>query len=161
MNNDTIASSLKLWGKQFLDSLLKAIIELLAVYLVNQFKKMKTKVRKHKLTIKRIIKIMGLFLSIGIMCLCLVSDQMIISSNDNVATIVVVETNHCSADEEEVFSCLPVQQCTENNSVNSVKICFDVWTAYRWQAVFSYPKRKTKRVTVHEKLKTETQPLCW
>ena len=48
---------------------------------------------------------------------------MLISSNDNVATIVVVETNHCSADEEEVFSCLPMQQCMENNSVNSVKVC--------------------------------------
>ena len=147
MNYDTNAQSLKLWGKQFLDSLLKAIIELLAVYLVNQFKKIKTKMRKHKSTIKRTIKIMALFLSVGIMCLCLASDQMIISSNDNVATIVVVETNHCSADEEEVFSCLPVQQCTENNSVNSVKICFDVQTAHRWQAVFSYPKRKIRRVS--------------
>ena len=126
MNNDTIASSLRLWGKQFLDSLLKIIIELLAVYLVNQFKKMITKMRKHKSTIKRIIKIMALFLSIGLMCLYLVSDQMLISSNDNVATIVVVETNHCSADKEEVFSCPPVQRCTENNSVNSAKICLMV-----------------------------------
>lgn len=37
--------------------------------------------------------------------------------------MVTMDATNCSADNEEVNCCLPVQQCTENNSVNSAKIC--------------------------------------
>lgn len=38
----------------------------------------------------------------------------------------VMDRNKSNRDNfQEVISCLPVQQCTENNSVNSAKICWE------------------------------------
>lgn len=45
----------------------------------------------------------------------------------NEATLIIDELL-CSI--KEVFTCLPVQQCTENNSVNSAKICWE-WFSHK------------------------------
>ena len=42
---------------------------------------------------------------------------------DNQVAMEVDEMEFCNADNEEVNDCLPVQQCAENNSVNSANIC--------------------------------------
>lgn len=54
---------------------------------------------------------------------CVPTEFNTISQIGNQATSIAEDQQICSADKEEVFSCLPVQQCTENNSVNSAKVC--------------------------------------
>ena len=46
---------------------------------------------------------------------------------------LTAEGQICDAHKKEVFSCLPVQRCTENNSVNSAKICWE-WFSHKLKA---------------------------
>ena len=98
-----------IWGKQCFDSLLKAIIDELFVFLVKQFQKKKTEMRHQKAAKRRIKKILALILCIGVMCLCMVADQKITGLNSDLAAVVTTDTTNCGADNEEVNCGLPVQ----------------------------------------------------
>lgn len=125
MNNmKKIASELCSWGKQVLDHLLIKMIDELFLQNFRQFLSRRKNLRQNKSTRKRIIKVLALSLSVVIAIgLFVIAPIIGTSHTNNEATTVISVEQICSADNEEVNTCLPVQQYAENNSVNSTKLC--------------------------------------
>lgn len=84
--------------------------------------KIKTVLRKKPLAGKRIKQILAILIA-GAMCLCMVSVWKDSGLSNVLAVEVIADLDCRSAQNEEVDVCLPVQRCTENNSVNSAKFC--------------------------------------
>lgn len=68
----------------------------------------------------------------SIVCRLCAVDSITTNSLSSEITLTA-EGQICDAHKKEVFSCLPVQRCTENNSVNSAKICWE-WFSHKLKA---------------------------
>ena len=80
--------------------------------------------RQRRAAKKRIKQFLVLLFCTGIILVsCIVLGFSSTGNFDIQPTSSVEVQQICRADKEEVFSCLPVQRCAENNSVNSAKVC--------------------------------------
>ena len=91
----------------------------LLIQKISGFLKKKSLIRKE--TLKRNLRILGIILYMGVMIyLCSGSTILYIIENNRSVEQIIDQADASM----EVFDCLPVQRCTENNSVNSAKVCF-------------------------------------
>lgn len=127
-HTNTTTSGLISWGEQFLNSLIEKgtdqLVQCLLSWGIRQLKEFFCWIRRPR---KRVEQFMLLVALLGAL--------LVPWANFAYDSIYMEQCAEINSEEDlnknirnyyqEVFSCLPVQRCTENNSVNSAKICWE------------------------------------